>query len=73
MVNIIPRPVEIQENVGFFLLDSNTRILYHSELKDSINYLITMLRTSTGYNLESEVYQKEEANSIIVVLDSKKN
>ena len=73
MINIIPQPVEVQEKVGFFRLDSETRILYQSELKDVTTYLVTMLKTSTGYNLETQVFQKEEANSILLILDSKTN
>ncbi|MHA1443162.1 MAG: beta-N-acetylhexosaminidase [Candidatus Hodarchaeales archaeon] len=71
MVNIIPQPVEVQENVGFFLLDSDTQILYHSEFKNIVDYLLTMLRISSGYNLESEIYQKEESNSIMLIHDSR--
>ena len=71
MVNIIPQPVVVQENVGFFRVDSDTRILYASEFKNIVYYLITMIKISSGYNLESEIYKKEETNSIILIHDSR--
>jgi hexosaminidase len=71
MVNIIPQPVEIQEKKGFFRLDTDTRILYHSELKDLMFYLHAMLSVPTGYNFESDVFKREEKNSITLILDSK--
>ncbi len=71
MVNIIPQPVVVQENVGFFRVDSDTRILYDSEFKNIVYYLITMIKISSGYNLESGIYKKEETNSIILIHDSR--
>ena len=73
MVSIIPQPVEIQENEGFFRLNTDTRILYHSELKDVSNFLISILRISTGINFSSDLYQNEEVNSISLLLNLELN
>jgi hexosaminidase len=73
MVSIIPQPIRIQKNEGFFRLNTDTKILFHSELKDISNFLISLLRKSTGYDLSSDLYQNEGVNSINLLLDLKLN
>ena len=73
MISIIPKPVEIQEKKGIFLLNKDTNISYHSDLKDLGEYLASLLKVSTGINFILKDVERKESNSIILLLDSKLN
>ena len=51
-VAIIPKPVSVEEEVGSFLLDDRTTIVYGTDdLKVPARYLSRFLKTPTGYSL----------------------
>ncbi len=53
-VNVIPKPVKLEQGKGEFTLDAETRILYqrdNADAKKAADYLAEVLRPATGYSL----------------------
>ncbi|MDE6524613.1 MAG: beta-N-acetylhexosaminidase, partial [Paramuribaculum sp.] len=50
-VNVVPRPVSVEEHDGHFTLTSKTSIGYADGLKEYAMYLDSILLQSTGYEL----------------------
>jgi hexosaminidase len=53
-INIIPKPVEIKQNPGFFEVNKDCVIFYDDKFKSNAEYLSKFLQNSTGYELKTE-------------------
>ncbi|MFX0033783.1 MAG: beta-N-acetylhexosaminidase [Candidatus Hodarchaeota archaeon] len=73
MISIIPEPVKLIQNRGFFKLNANTIIYCDLFNKDLGQYLRDLLAPATGFNLSVKEFtrKKIENNSITLKLISK--
>ncbi|MEO6964164.1 MAG: family 20 glycosylhydrolase [Puia sp.] len=73
-LHIIPQPVSVTEEKGFFRLKSNTGIFATSqEAAESASFLASMLNKPTGYRLKSELtHVVRKDNSIMLRINQKR-
>ena len=71
-ISIIPQPVSIAQQEGYFTIDKNTRIIYAIDKDASViaEYLKDILQESTGFEIATGS-SKNEKNIIIIYLTNK--
>ena len=68
-INIIPYPLELERNQGFFLLDAETRTIFDPANEKNAHYLRELLTTATGFPLEPAGAPSPDQNLILLGLD----
>ncbi|MFY8165074.1 MAG: glycoside hydrolase family 20 zincin-like fold domain-containing protein, partial [Sediminibacterium sp.] len=69
--SVIPKPVSLIEQAGFFTIDNNTSIQYNATQKNiapAVDFFVNALNSISGYKLKVNSPSK---NSIQLVLDKK--
>ena len=75
-ISIIPKPLELTVQSGFFTIIPTTAVVINSERQDLTeiaNYLVEKINKATGYNLTKVVNNKTASNAIVLALESNKN
>jgi hexosaminidase len=70
-VSIVPRPVTLSEEKGFFQIDGQTTVVYDTkdaELDSLATQLASQLRTVTGFDISCSTVSKG-AHSIVLIVD----
>ena len=68
---VIPKPEKLKALEGKFVLNSATKIVGDTALEQEGNYLAQILNTPTGYELKYTPGEKNEKNSISLIIDEK--
>jgi len=73
--NIIPEPVKILIDEGYFALDNNTSIVSDQSSMKNAKYLKSLLDIETGLNLTVKTlsYESELQNTILLKISNKNN
>lgn len=67
-VSIIPKPLQVQENSGSFVLNKNVAIAVDKQFEQTAQFLAVLIRQSTGY--KCEVTSTKKAQSIEILYDA---
>lgn len=67
-VNIIPQPVEMKINTGYFIIEKNTPVIFNktnAELTHAASFLKSHIKNISGYILPENIHGKNSIQLII--------
>lgn len=72
-LDLIPKPVSVQQNDGQFVFSSPLKIIVDKQLKNSVDYISKSILNNTGINPIISTGKKHGKNTISFLLDKKLN
>ena len=66
-INIIPKPINLVRNEGFFQLNVLTKIFYEKGTRNIADYLSEMIEPSTGFDLMLKEWDGSVINNSIII------
>ena len=70
-LDIIPKPVKIEQRLGVFLIPSEVHITVDKKIKNSINYISKEILKNTGIIPKISIGKKQHKNGILFLVDEK--
>jgi hexosaminidase len=72
-LDIIPKPVKVEQNEGVFIIPSSVQIIVDKKAEKSAEYIKTSLSKYTGINAIVSIGNKHKKNTIAFLVDEKMN
>ena len=72
-LDIIPKPVKMEQQIGVFLIPSEVQIIVDKKIKNSASYISTTFRKNTGIATKIAIGKKHPKNGIQFLVDDKLN
>ena len=70
-LDIIPKPVKIEQQLGVFLIPSEVHIIVDKKIQNSTNYISSTFLKNTGINPKISIGKKYHKNGIQFLVDEK--
>ena len=70
-LDIIPKPVKMEQQLGVFLIPSEVQIIVDKKIKNSASFISSTFRENTGINPKIAIGKKHHKNAIQFLVDNK--